>query len=65
VPNREKIYGNGAAKEELQSYIARNEDRRCFRGFSPSESISRSGSRNIEYLFEYSEVGSIHYQFSA
>jgi len=27
--------------------------------------LSRSGSFNIEYLFEYSEVGGIHYQLSA
>jgi hypothetical protein len=27
--------------------------------------LSTLGSRNIEYLFEYSEVGGLHYQLSA
>src|SRR5205085_12669631 len=31
----------------------------------PPLALSRSGSCNIEYLFEYSEVGGIHYQLSA
>jgi hypothetical protein len=31
----------------------------------PSLALSTLGSRNIEYLFEYSEVGGIHYQLSA
>jgi hypothetical protein len=31
----------------------------------PSLALPRSGSRNIEYLLEYSEVGGIHYQLSA
>jgi hypothetical protein len=31
----------------------------------PSLALPALGSRNIEYLFEYSEVGGTHYQLSA
>jgi len=51
--------GNRSKCGERNSTI-RNKERSRFIAFSPPVIISRSGSRNIEYLLEYSEIGGLH-----